>query len=85
MKTLLLFLLINTSLAYREGFHEKKGYAISGWNTKILENSSVEKCKAACLSETSFFCKSCEFESDFKKCFLSEKNQNDEKVKLVKN
>ena len=48
--------------------------AIENHDTKELTGVSVDECKAACCEETSFTCRSFDYERDASWCALSEKS-----------
>lgn len=55
--------------------------AIRGSNQKTLKNVTVDQCKTACSSETSFVCKSFDYTKAAKVCDLSKDSRDTKKLK----
>jgi hypothetical protein len=66
--------LLTTNHVFAETFEQIPNAAISGFNDKHLLNVSVNDCKTACISETTFHCKSFDYYKGLNKCDLSSKN-----------
>lgn len=58
-------------------FWHKANAAIQGHNHKKVNKATVEDCKAACVGEMSFVCKSFDYVKKDNSCNLSAKNQID--------
>ena len=69
--------LIQTASAQTERFSKTENAAISGHNTKRLEFVEPLNCMSACLSETSFACKSFDYDKKNRACDLSDKSASD--------
>lgn len=57
--------------SFADGFAQIPNAAISGYNNRHLTAVTVDDCKAACINETSFDCKSFDFYKSSNKCDLS--------------
>ena len=64
------------SAALRQFTVTYKSY-ISGDDDKVLSNSNPEACASACLSETSFTCRSFDFDNSSDTCRMSAKSTID--------
>ena len=47
---------------------------LSGYNNAVLSSITVEECATACVSASSFICRSFDYKPSSSKCFLSEEN-----------
>ena len=52
-------------------FDETPGYAVYGHNDATLIDATIEHCKDACNSATTFHCRSFDFHLQTNLCFLS--------------
>ena len=81
-KSLVASLLASSSLfivmpASAAGFVKIPNSAISGYNNKHLTGVSVQQCSNACVTETSFSCKSFDYYKNQNACDLSAKSAED--------
>ena len=81
-KSLVASLLASSSLfivmpASAAGFVKIPNSAISGYNNKHLTGVSVQQCSDACVTETSFSCKSFDYYKNQNACDLSAKSAED--------
>lgn len=56
---------------YGDTYQEERGAAIKGLNNKIISSVSVVECVRACTSETTFICRSIEYNSGNQDCQLT--------------
>jgi len=67
----------NIAIAQSSAFSKTENAALSGHNTKKLTHKSVRQCMNACLSESSFSCKSFDYAKAAQSCDLSDTNASD--------
>ena len=69
-KIILMYISSTVSALQRQFYVTYKSY-ISGSDNKVVDNTNPESCASSCLSESSFICRSFEFDNSTSTCHMS--------------